>query len=157
MPASLAIGFVTAIASNYATGIKVLLKVRCLLLLSLISVLKPLPQIDDAVDTFALHGIGGFVYVLDCLRSKVRGPSKLTRLVVSGAILTALFADERVTSFDPAAAGAGWINHNYIALGYNLAGAVTIMACESKFDISSFCRSRLSAPRLRRLRTHMAD
>ncbi|GAA5995954.1 ammonium transporter [Rhodotorula paludigena] len=88
MPASLAIGFVTAIASNYATGIKVLLK------------------IDDAVDTFALHGIGGFV----------------------GAILTALFADERVTSFDPAAAGAGWINHNYIALGYNLAGAVTIMA-----------------------------
>ncbi|GAA5822384.1 hypothetical protein JCM3770_002374 [Rhodotorula araucariae] len=87
-PAALAIGFITAIASNYATGIKVLLK------------------IDDAVDTYALHGVGGFV----------------------GAILTALFADDRVTSFDGVSSGAGWLNHNYIALGYNLAGAVTIMA-----------------------------
>lgn len=41
-PASLAIGFVTAVVANYATGIKILLKV------------------DDAVDTFALHAIGGF-------------------------------------------------------------------------------------------------
>jgi len=44
-PAALCVGFVTAIACNYATGIKVLLK------------------IDDAVDTYALHGIGGFVCV----------------------------------------------------------------------------------------------
>ncbi|GAA5903665.1 hypothetical protein JCM8208_003649 [Rhodotorula glutinis] len=87
-PAALCVGFVTALLCNYATGIKVLLK------------------IDDAVDTYALHGIGGFV----------------------GAILTALFADDRVTSFDGASSGAGWINRNFIALGYNLAGAVTIMA-----------------------------
>lgn len=43
-PSSLAIGFLTAVAANFATGFKVLLK------------------IDDAVDGFAIHGIGGFVY-----------------------------------------------------------------------------------------------
>lgn len=41
-PSALAIGFVTAVVSNYATGLKILLKV------------------DDAVDTFALHAVGGF-------------------------------------------------------------------------------------------------
>ncbi|GAA5965785.1 hypothetical protein JCM8115_002999 [Rhodotorula mucilaginosa] len=87
-PASLAIGFVTAVVANYATGIKILLKV------------------DDAVDTFALHAIGGF----------------------TGACLTGLFADDRVTSFDGYSSGSGWINHHYIQLGYQLAGAVTIMA-----------------------------
>jgi len=56
---------------NYATGIKVLL------------------GIDDAVDGFALHGMGGFI----------------------GAILTALFADSRVASFDGATEiDGGWIN-----------------------------------------------
>ncbi|GAA6018922.1 hypothetical protein JCM10207_009200 [Rhodosporidiobolus poonsookiae] len=87
-PAAMAIGFLTAIASNYATGLKVLL------------------GIDDAVDSYALHGIGGFV----------------------GSFLTGLFADTRVTSFDGVSAGAGWINHNYIQLGYQLAASVSIMA-----------------------------
>ncbi|GJN93542.1 hypothetical protein Rhopal_006599-T1 [Rhodotorula paludigena] len=87
-PAALAIGFLTAIASNYATGVKVLLK------------------IDDAVDGFALHGVGGFV----------------------GAFLTGLFADTRVTSFDGYSAGGGWINHNYEQLGWQLASAVSAMA-----------------------------
>ncbi|GAA5950149.1 hypothetical protein JCM3765_004215 [Sporobolomyces pararoseus] len=88
-PASLAIGFVAAIACNYATGLKVLL------------------GIDDAVDGFALHGIGGYV----------------------GAILTALFADSRIASFDGATEiNGGWINHNYVQLGWELAMATTIMA-----------------------------
>ncbi|GAA5864396.1 hypothetical protein JCM8547_005809 [Rhodosporidiobolus lusitaniae] len=87
-PAAMAIGFLTAIACNYATGIKVLLK------------------IDDAVDSYALHGIGGFV----------------------GSFLTGLFADSRVTSFDGTEIDGGWINHNYIQLGYQLAASVTIMA-----------------------------
>ncbi|GAA5873650.1 hypothetical protein JCM3774_005005 [Rhodotorula dairenensis] len=87
-PSALAIGFVTAVVANYATGIKILLKV------------------DDAVDTFALHAVGGF----------------------TGAVLTGLFADDRVTSFDGYSSGSGWINHHYIQLGYQLAGAVTIMA-----------------------------
>ncbi|GAA5938091.1 hypothetical protein JCM3775_005338 [Rhodotorula graminis] len=87
-PSSLAIGFVTAIVANFSTGIKVLLK------------------IDDAVDGFALHGIGGF----------------------TGAILTGLFADTRVTGFDGYSSGGGWINHNYEQLGWQLASAVSTMA-----------------------------
>ncbi|GAA6039246.1 hypothetical protein JCM8097_003225 [Rhodosporidiobolus ruineniae] len=87
-PASLAIGFLAAIFANMATGIKVILK------------------IDDAVDGFALHAVGGFV----------------------GAILTGLFADTRVTSFDGYSSGAGWINHHYVQLGWQLASAVTIIA-----------------------------
>ncbi|GAA6039244.1 hypothetical protein JCM8097_003224 [Rhodosporidiobolus ruineniae] len=87
-PASMAIGFLTAIASNFATGLKVVLK------------------IDDAVDSFALHGIGGFV----------------------GSFLTGLFADARVTSFDGTEIDGGWINRNWIQLGYQLAASVTIMA-----------------------------
>ncbi|GAA5892262.1 hypothetical protein JCM6882_003624 [Rhodosporidiobolus microsporus] len=88
-PAALAIGFLTAIAANYATGIKVLLK------------------IDDAVDSFALHGVGGFV----------------------GSFLTGLFADSRVTSFDGLTEiDGGWINRNWIQLGYQLASSVTIMS-----------------------------
>ncbi|KAM0787618.1 hypothetical protein ACM66B_003684 [Microbotryomycetes sp. NB124-2] len=88
-PASLAIGFVTAVACNYATSLKVLLRV------------------DDAVDGFALHGVGGFV----------------------GCILTALFADSRVATFDGfTEIDGGWINKNYIQLGYQLASAVAIMS-----------------------------
>jgi len=88
-PAALAIGVVTAAACNFATKLKFLLK------------------IDDALDVWALHGIGGFV----------------------GAVLTGLFADSRVTSFDGITEIAGgWINHNYIQLGYQLSGAVSISA-----------------------------
>ncbi|GAA5892257.1 hypothetical protein JCM6882_003623 [Rhodosporidiobolus microsporus] len=87
-PAALAIGFLAAVAGNYATGLKVLLK------------------IDDACDGFALHGVTGFV----------------------GAILTALFADSRVTGFDGYTEASGWINHNYEQLGWQLASAVTVIA-----------------------------
>jgi len=87
-PSSLAIGFLTAVAANFATGFKVLLK------------------IDDAVDGFAIHGIGGFV----------------------GAILTGLFADTRVTGFDGYSSGGGWFNHNYEQLGWQIASAVSAMA-----------------------------
>nr|AAD40955.1 ammonium transporter MEPa [Microbotryum violaceum] len=88
-PAALAIGFLTAIACNFGTGLKVLL------------------GIDDAVDSFALHAIGGYC----------------------GSALTALFADSRVAGFDGyTEIPGGWINHNYIQLGWQLAGATTIMA-----------------------------
>ncbi|BGP50784.1 hypothetical protein JCM10450v2_006710 [Rhodotorula kratochvilovae] len=87
-PSALAIGFITAILANFATGIKVLLK------------------IDDAVDGFAIHGIGGFV----------------------GAFLTGLFADTRVTGFDGYSSGGGWFNHNWVQLGWQLASAVAAMA-----------------------------
>lgn len=87
-PSSLAIGFLGAVAANYATGIKVLL------------------GIDDAVDGFALHAVGGFV----------------------GAILTGIFADSRVVGFDGYSEGSGWINHNYEQVGWQLASACTIIA-----------------------------
>ncbi|GAA5922853.1 hypothetical protein JCM1841_003762 [Sporobolomyces salmonicolor] len=88
-PAAVAIGFITAIAANYATGLKVLL------------------GIDDAVDGFALHAVGGF----------------------TGAILTALFADSRVVAFDGyTEIPGGWINHHYVQLGWQLASACAIIS-----------------------------
>ncbi|POY76327.1 hypothetical protein BMF94_0522 [Rhodotorula taiwanensis] len=87
-PASLAIGFLGAVGANYATGIKVLLR------------------IDDAVDGFALHAVGGFI----------------------GALLTGIFADSRVVGFDGYSEAAGWINHHYVQLGWQLASACTVIA-----------------------------
>ncbi|KEY81006.1 ammonium transporter Mep2 [Aspergillus fumigatus] len=69
-------GVVGAIACNYATKLKYWLK------------------IDDALDIFAVHGIGGLV----------------------GNILTAFFAAE---------IPGGWLNHNWVQLGYQLADSVT--------------------------------
>ncbi|GAA5950455.1 hypothetical protein JCM21900_004810 [Sporobolomyces salmonicolor] len=88
-PAAIAVGACTAVAANCATSVKVFLKV------------------DDPVDAFAMHGLGG----------------------VAGAILTGFFADSRVTSFDGITEiPGGWINHHWIQLGYQLAGCVTIFA-----------------------------
>ncbi|BGP26862.1 ammonium transmembrane transporter [Rhodotorula toruloides] len=88
-PAALAIGAVAAIAANFATGLKVLLK------------------IDDAVDGFALHAVGGYV----------------------GSVLTGLFADARVVDFDGyTVIPGGWINHHYVQLGWQLASATSILA-----------------------------
>ncbi|KAI5481440.1 hypothetical protein MNV49_004196 [Pseudohyphozyma bogoriensis] len=57
---------------------------------------------DDVIDIFATHACGGFI----------------------GALMTGLFADARVVSFDGTEIDGGWINHHYIQLGYQLAGAV---------------------------------
>ncbi|CAD6897873.1 unnamed protein product [Tilletia controversa] len=62
--------------------------------------LKSLGGYDDALDIFAAHGVGGMV----------------------GNVLTAFFADNRVASFDGSVAiNGGFINHNWIQLGYQLA------------------------------------
>ncbi|BEJ14345.1 hypothetical protein CspHIS471_0401120 [Cutaneotrichosporon sp. HIS471] len=88
-PAAVAIGFVTAVAANFGTKLKYLVR------------------IDEALDVFASHGIGGFV----------------------GCILTGLFADSRVTGFDGTTViPGGWINHNYVQLGKQIADAVSGMA-----------------------------
>ena len=88
-PASLAFGFLGALAANFATG------------------LKGLIGVDDTLDIFAAHGIGGMV----------------------GNLLTGLFADSRVASFDGSAPiPGGWINHNYIQLAYQLADTVADFA-----------------------------
>lgn len=88
-PSAVAIGFVTAVCANFGTKIKYLIR------------------IDEALDVFASHGIGGFV----------------------GCILTGLFADSRVAGFDGATEiPGGWINHNYVQLGKQIADAVSGMA-----------------------------
>ena len=63
--------------------------------------LKNLLGYDDALDIFAAHGIGG----------------------IAGNLLTALFADGRISTFDgtDATENMGWINHHYVQLGYQLA------------------------------------
>lgn len=81
-PAAVAFGVVAGTVCNFSTALKGVLGV------------------DDALDIFAAHGIGG----------------------LTGNILTAFFADNRVASFDGSALiDGGWINHNWIQLGYQLA------------------------------------
>ncbi|KAJ5950352.1 Ammonium transporter [Penicillium vulpinum] len=82
-------GLVGAIACNYATKLKFLIGV------------------DDALDIFAVHGIGGIV----------------------GNLLTGLFASKSIVALDGASSiDGGWIHQNYIQLGYQLADSVTGMA-----------------------------
>ncbi|KAL7009274.1 hypothetical protein EMMF5_000904 [Cystobasidiomycetes sp. EMM_F5] len=69
--------------------------------------LKGIFGYDDALDIFATHGVGGFV----------------------GSLLTGLFADSRIVDFDGfSSIPGGWINHNYVQLGYQLADSVAIIA-----------------------------
>ncbi|KAL2808790.1 ammonium transporter AmtB-like domain-containing protein [Aspergillus granulosus] len=82
-------GVVGAAACNYATKLKYIIKV------------------DDALDIFAVHGIGGLV----------------------GNLLTGLFAADYIAHLDGVTEiDGGWINHNYIQLGYQLADSVSGMA-----------------------------
>ncbi|KAL4969191.1 ammonium permease MEP2 [Aspergillus stella-maris] len=82
-------GVVGAAACNYATKLKYLIKV------------------DDALDIFAVHGIGGVV----------------------GNLLTGLFAADYIAHLDGSTEiDGGWINQNYIQLGYQLADSVSGMA-----------------------------
>lgn len=77
-------GVVPAIACNFAVDLKDLL------------------QIDDGLDVFALHGIGG----------------------ICGSLLTGLFAADYVAISDGATViNGGWMNHHYIQLGYQLAAS----------------------------------
>ncbi|KAK1573026.1 ammonium transporter AmtB-like domain-containing protein [Colletotrichum navitas] len=69
--------------------------------------LKFVLGIDDGLDIFAVHGIGG----------------------MAGNILTGIFAASYITALDGAYTGenaiaGGWIEHNYVQLGYQLAGSV---------------------------------
>lgn len=79
------IGAITAIGCNYATSLKHLIK------------------IDDGLDVFALHGVGGYI----------------------GSVLTGLFAADYIAALDGTSIDGGWLNHHYIQLGYQLAAATT--------------------------------
>jgi Amt family ammonium transporter len=79
-------GVCGGIACNYATKLKYFL--RC----------------DDALDIFAVHGVGGFI----------------------GNILTAFFAADYIAHLDGyTVIPGGWLNHNWIQLGYQLADSFT--------------------------------
>lgn len=83
------IGVITAAGSNYAFDLKHILK------------------IDDGLDVFALHGIGGLI----------------------GNLLTGLFAADYVVALDGySTIQGGWINHNYRQLGIQLSGCVSIIS-----------------------------
>ncbi|KAI9734906.1 MAG: ammonium transporter Amt1 [Cirrosporium novae-zelandiae] len=79
-------GVVAGIVCNYATKIKYLIGV------------------DEALDVFAIHGVGGF----------------------AGNILTAFFAADYIAHLDGyTVIPGGWLNHNWIQLGYQLADSVS--------------------------------
>ena len=59
---------------------------------------------DDTLDAFGIHGVGGVV----------------------GSILTGVFADGRMANFDGSSINGGWINNNFIQVGYQLAATVAI-------------------------------
>lgn len=82
-------GVVGATACNYATKLKFLL------------------NIDDSLDIFAIHGIGGLV----------------------GDLLTGMFAADYIAHLDGfSVIPGGWLNKNWIQLAYQLADGVTGMA-----------------------------
>lgn len=70
---------------------------------------KHLLSVDDGMDIFAIHGVGGFV----------------------GDILTGLFAAQFVPALDGVSGAnyaGGWWERNFAQMGYQLAGATTCAA-----------------------------
>lgn len=61
---------------------------------------------DDTLDAFGIHGVGGVI----------------------GNLLTGVFADARIGTYDGSAINGGWISNNFIQVGYQLAGTVAIAA-----------------------------
>lgn len=108
---------ITAVLCNFATG------------------LKRLMHVDDAVDAGALHAAGGLVYVSFSPYQRLSSTATWHELTSppfarSGAILTGIFADSRVTDFDGLTEiDGGWINGYFKVMGYQLAGVTSIVSC----------------------------
>ncbi|KAJ2160086.1 ammonium transporter [Coemansia sp. RSA 552] len=81
--AALVFGAVGGIACHFAVDLKEKLK------------------FDDALDVFAVHGVGGIV----------------------GNLLTGIFASKSVAALNGAEIDGGWIDHHWKQLGYQLAGS----------------------------------
>lgn len=83
--AAIIFGILGASLSNYATKLKFLLR------------------IDDALDIFAVHGVGGLV----------------------GNLCTAFFAADYIAALDGVTRiEGGWLNRHWIQLGYQLADSI---------------------------------
>ena len=91
---SVVFGVVPAIVCNFAVDLKLIF------------------QIDDGMDVFSLHGVGG----------------------ICGSLLTGLFAADYIAATDGSVAlgadpiAGGWMNGHYKQLGYQLAGTVSVGA-----------------------------
>ena len=91
---SVIFGVVPAIVCNFAVDLKLIF------------------QIDDGMDVFSLHGVGG----------------------ICGSLLTGLFAADYIAATDGSVAlgadpiAGGWMNGHYKQLGYQLAGTVSVGA-----------------------------
>ncbi|SGZ51219.1 CIC11C00000005208 [Sungouiella intermedia] len=110
---AVAFGVVPAIVCNFAVDLKSIL------------------QIDDGMDVFALHGVGGFM----------------------GSLMTGLFAADYVAATDGSTViDGGWMNHHYIQLGYQLAGSVSIGAYS--FTVTAIILYILDKIPFLRLRLH---
>lgn len=109
-PASVAIGIITVFAANCQYLPPFSIDDSPELVLTPISAvatkLKHIFKFDDALDVFSTHAVGGFV----------------------GSLLTGIFADSRVTSFDTTVIPGGWINQNYRQLGLQLASATATIS-----------------------------
>ncbi|CAG8692175.1 4358_t:CDS:1, partial [Racocetra persica] len=68
--------------------------------------LKHVFNFDDALDVFAVHAVGGLI----------------------GNILTGIFASRKVFALDGADRPGGWIDGNWIQMGYQLANSVAAIA-----------------------------
>lgn len=78
----MAIGFLTATGCNFGTKLKYLLNV------------------DEALDVFASHGIGGMI----------------------GCVTTGIFAQSSIAGLDGVTEiPGGWIDHHWVQLGYQVA------------------------------------
>ncbi|KKA29008.1 hypothetical protein TD95_005144 [Thielaviopsis punctulata] len=85
--ASFVFGVVGAVVCNFGTKVKFLV------------------GIDDALDVFALHGIGGF----------------------AGNVMTGIFADKQMAALDGTEIPGGWVEGHYVQLGWQLAGSMAIL------------------------------
>jgi len=65
--------------------------------------LKHIFDFDDALDVFAVHGVGGII----------------------GNLLTGVFAEANVIALDGTVLPGGWLNQNWIQIGYQAADSVT--------------------------------
>jgi Amt family ammonium transporter len=95
-------GIVGAAACNYGTKLKYVLRV------------------DDALDIFAVHGIGGFVGNLLTGLFAAYVPldhTPLSRLTLDSDYIAHLDGSTSIPG--------GWLNHNYIQLAYQLADSVS--------------------------------
>ena len=86
-------------------------------LCNLATKLKYIFNIDDGLDVFALHGVGGY----------------------AGNVMTGLFAASYVAALDGVSViPGGWIEHNWVQLGYQLAGATAYVSIKNKLTTGSW-------------------